>query len=81
MTADTQKFTIGNDEGITIGVKFFNGCWYRWSSTMSSYVLCDDQCAVAAVVAIVNALDTIPFHIALSASLNANGGARNETIQ
>lgn len=81
MTADTPKFTIGNDEGITIGVKFFNGCWYRWSSTLDAYALCDDESAVLAIVLIVKALGTMPYAVPLSAALNVDGGIPRETLQ
>lgn len=69
------KPTITQDDGIAVGLRYFEDHWYRWSSATGAYTLCDDRAAVEAARAITIVLGGVPFAAVLSAALNTDGGS------
>lgn len=73
MSTNHPPYTISETGGTTIGLKFAGGYWYRWSSRLNAYALCDQKNVTPAVLAIVNAMNTVDFDSAIAGVLNIGG--------
>lgn len=58
-----------------IGLRLHEGHFYKWSAKLNAWGMVDDQAASAVLHAIAAALNKLPFALALSAVLNAQGGS------
>lgn len=70
-----SRHTLSAGEGQIIGLCFHNGRWYKWCSEVSAWAQVNDQAALTGLIVITETLAKIPFSVALSAALNAEGGS------
>lgn len=71
----SEAYSIPNNAGLSIGLRFEQGHFYKWSNQLNAWGMVDDVAAIAALQTITETLAKIPYCIALSAALNAERGS------
>lgn len=71
----SEAYSITNGEAGTIGLRFENGHWYRYSTAIHGWGMVEDKAAVHAAQRIAELLSTVPFALPLSAVLNLGQGS------
>lgn len=62
----TSRFILPHNRGQVLGLKFDAGRWYRYSTTVDGWVLCEAVSAARTAADISNLLQSVPFDVALS---------------
>lgn len=73
----SEAYSIPSDAGLSIGLRFHNGHWYKWSNELNAFGMVDDAAAVIAIQRITEVVTALPFTLALSAALNAGQGGNH----
>lgn len=71
----SDDYTIPNNAGLSIGLRFHEGHFYKWSNQLNAWGMVDDLAATAAVQMITETVTALPYVLALSAALNIQGGS------
>lgn len=72
-----RKYTLAPDAGLSIGLRFHDGHFYKWSNQLNGWGMVDDAAAVIAIQRITEVVTALPFTLALSAALNAGQGGNH----